>query len=51
MSGHIYVAASGFGVRVIPKAAPYRFRIDPESGWLFVEAHVLDGWRRIVQST
>ena len=45
MSGHIYVAASGFGVRVIPKAAPYRFKIDPGSAWLLVDAHVLDGWR------
>lgn len=44
MSGHIYVAASGFGVRVIPKAAPYRFRIDSESGWLLVDAEAPDGW-------
>ena len=28
MSGHIYVVASGFGKRVIPKAAPFQFSID-----------------------
>lgn len=45
MSGHIYVTASGFGVRVIPTAAPYRFTIDPESGWLCVDTQIGDGWR------
>lgn len=44
MSGHIYVAASGFGVRVIPRDAPYRFMIDPESGWLLVSTQIGDEW-------
>ena len=30
MSGHIYVAASGFGKRVIPKAPPFHFSINAE---------------------
>jgi hypothetical protein len=30
-SGHVFVAASGFGKRVIPRASPYRFLVEGEN--------------------
>jgi len=42
-TGHVYVSASGFGLRVIPKSAPYRFALAS------VPAH-LDVGRRVGQS-
>ena len=32
-------------MRVIPKTAPYRFRIDPKSGSLLLDTEVPEGWR------
>jgi hypothetical protein len=42
--GHVYVAASGFGLRVIPKSAPYRYRLSAESTGLDVERHDGESW-------
>ena len=35
--GHVYVAASGFGLRVIPKSAPYRYALATAPAELDVE--------------
>jgi hypothetical protein len=42
--GHVYVAASGFGLRVIPKSPPYRFALSAAQAHLDVERHDGRSW-------
>lgn len=42
---HIYVAASGYGLRVIPRSAPYRYRLSSEPPNLEVECCDGGEWR------
>lgn len=37
---HIFTAASGFGLRLIPKTAPYRFTLSPTPPAIDVERAV-----------
>jgi hypothetical protein len=43
-SKHILTAASGFGLRVVPKAAPYRYTLGPSPSEVDVETQVDDSW-------
>jgi len=42
--GHVYVAASGFGLRVIPKSAPYRYALSAAPTGLDVERNDGRSW-------
>jgi hypothetical protein len=42
--GHVYVAASGFGLCVIPKCPPYRYTLAPEGAALDVERGAGESW-------
>lgn len=42
--GHVHVSASGFGLRVIPKSAPYRFTLGPAPDELDVERSDGHSW-------
>ena len=44
MSRHVYVVASGFGCRVVPRRAPYRFATSSGDA-LLVEVAAEDAWR------
>jgi hypothetical protein len=44
LTGHVYVTASGFGLRVIPNGVPYRFALGPDPTHLIVECSVRDIW-------
>ena len=41
---HVFTAITGFGVRLIPKAPPYRYRLGPGSS-VEVERSMGDAWR------
>jgi hypothetical protein len=41
---HVFTAVTGFGVRLIPKAPPYRYRLGPGSS-VDVERSMGDAWR------
>ncbi len=43
--GHIFTVASGFGIRIVPKAAPYRMRHGPGDRRLDVECERGGEWR------
>jgi hypothetical protein len=45
MSGHILVVASGFGMRIIPISAPYRFSTEPGGSQLRIEVALAGKWR------
>lgn len=43
--GHIFAVASGYGLRLIPVLAPYRFRLGPVPPQIDSECRHADGWR------
>ena len=43
--GHIFAAACGFGLRLIPSQAPYRFRLGPVPPQIDSECRHAAGWR------
>src|SRR5262249_15527559 len=41
---HVYTTVCGFGLRVIPKAGPYRYRLGASPAEVDVEIRVGDSW-------